>query len=45
MKQSACSAVICQPSGHEQKHDTNFVRKQKRKKKKKKEKERKIKKY
>ena len=21
MKQSACSAVICQPSGHEQKHD------------------------
>ena len=22
MKQSACSAVICQPGGHEQKHDT-----------------------
>ena len=21
MKQSACSAVICQPGGHEQKHD------------------------
>ena len=21
MKKSACSAVICQPSGHEQKHD------------------------
>ena len=23
MNSSACSAVICQPSGHEQKHDTN----------------------
>ena len=24
MKQSTCSAVICQPGGREQKHDTNF---------------------
>ena len=23
MKQSACSAVICQPGGREQKHDIN----------------------
>ena len=25
MKQSACSAVICQPSGHEQKHNNNIM--------------------
>ena len=24
MKQSACSAVICQPGGHEQKHDISL---------------------
>ena len=24
MKQSACSAVICQPGGREQKHDIYF---------------------
>ena len=24
MKQSACSAVICQPGGREQKHDISF---------------------
>ena len=24
MKQSTCSAVICQPGGHEQKHDINI---------------------
>ena len=26
MKQSTCSAVICQPSGHKQKHDNNFLK-------------------
>ena len=26
MKKSACSAVICQPSGHEQKHDSINLR-------------------
>ena len=25
MKQSACSAVICQHGGHEQKHDNNKI--------------------
>ena len=25
MNSSACSVVICQPGGHEQKHDSNFT--------------------